>query len=457
MSRARETTTCDGIATALTKFLKFLDDMSIPAQALKVQHPDSRCWPRKRRQFHEALLTSYCSTVTETHKTATTCRAYASKVANFWIKAYHVPLWPDEMFDDLQDYIKGLIKIKMHVANVRLGLSAPDVMVMLRTIHSWSRLQLCTTPRGPKYKWGGHYTCTVGASWVFTYKVALRYGEGTAPSGKDFDHVTHLTRASVRVVDGVRGGPSIMEVTPPKFKVNNRHSDKIISGEIDPSDPLNWPSHILRMMELDPVEPAWASRTPLFRDTRPLVRDPATGRFPPGSSKAGGADALKYSLMLTTLRRVITAESGPNQWFQGRSPMSFGLHSFRIGFMNDLVAAGASYFVVSALGRWTSESVMDYHRMQQQTAHRWARRASNFAMAAALEECNSRERPPDVRSDGVACFDDNAPVNTVSRASDAIKAVTGQIDWALLREPPPTVEPRQVQLDKWLVRLPTPT
>ena len=44
------------------------------------------------------------------------------------------------MFDDLQDYIKGLIKIKMHVANVRLGLSAPDVMVMLRTIHNWSHL-----------------------------------------------------------------------------------------------------------------------------------------------------------------------------------------------------------------------------------------------------------------------------------------------------------------------------
>ena len=65
------------------------------------------------------------------------------------------------LFDDLQDYVKGLIKIKMHVANVRLGLSAPDVLVMLKVIDNWSRLGLPITQRGAKHKWGGHYTSAV--------------------------------------------------------------------------------------------------------------------------------------------------------------------------------------------------------------------------------------------------------------------------------------------------------
>jgi hypothetical protein len=246
-----------------------------------------------------------------------------------------------------------------------------------------------------------------------------------------------------------------MRIKPMKFKVHNKFSSDYITGEIVPTDPLNWPSHILQMMKLDPVLPEWRSRTPLFRDTRGLQRD-QHGRFPPGSAIHGGGNALKYRDMLATLRKAIDAESGAGKWFSGRPSSEFGLHSFRIGCMNDLVAAGASYFVVSAMGRWTSESVMEYHRMQTSTAHHWARRAKHHAMSEALNETCPRTDPSLPRTDGAACFEHVAPVNAQSDPRAAIAAAGGPIDWELLRSTPPPLRSKQVKLDQWVVRLPAP-
>jgi hypothetical protein len=454
MAHADEDNTLEGKATAVSKFLTFLRDMDVPAAALTSQSRNPLEWTDDRHQFHEALLVGYCSRVTVSHKTAASCMQYASHVAIHWRKAHGRTLWTTEMFDNLKPYIRGLIKIKAHVAKKRLGLSAPDVLVLLRTLEYWSRLRMRTTKRS-KWRWGGHYTSAVGASYAYTYGVALRYGEATTPSNKDFDHVIHTTHADVEVIPGVRGGPAVMRIRPPKFKVNNKFSSDYITGEILPDDPLNWPSLILKMMALDPVVPQWRSRTPLFRDTRGLARD-KHGRFPPGSASHGGGDALKYHVMLTTLRAAIDAESAPGLWFNGRPSAEFGLHSFRIGCMNDLVAAGASYFVVSAMGRWTSQSVLDYHRMQEATAHHWARRAQHHAMSVALDETRPHEDPSLPRTDGTACFAHAAPVNAPAAPHAAIANVVGSVDRSLLAQAPPVLGSKQVKLDQWLISLPAP-
>ena len=126
-----------------------------------------------------------------------------------------------------------------------------------------------------------------------------------------------------------------MRVKPGKFKVKNSFSSEWITCEIRPDGPLNWPTAISKMMELDPVHDQQDRlNTPLFRDTRGLIWDPAlnkgSGGFPPGTKPMGGADALPYYDMLTILRALIQAESGHGMWFEGRSG-PFGLHSFRIG------------------------------------------------------------------------------------------------------------------------------
>ena len=457
--RSREDNTLQGIATAVTQFAKFLADTGLPAEALKVQDPNPNNWPADRVNFHMALLTAFCSKVTATHKTAATCKKYASQVANHWYRAYRVQLWTEAMFRDMKPYMQGLFKIKAYVAEKRLGLSAPDVLVIDNTLKSWSAAGRPITARGDRWRWGGHFTLAVSGSHKFAYGAAMRYGEATLPNGKVWDPVDHLSQADIKIVPGIRGGPLIMKVVPPRFKVANRHSSEFITEEIHPEDPLNWPAAIIRMMKLDPVEEKWKALTPLFRDTRHLVRDPITGRFPPGAAVHGGGDALPYKLMLTVLRKAIAAESGPGMWFEGRPDSGFGLHSFRIGRMNDYVDAGASYFVVSAAGRWTSQSVMDYHRMQQSTANRWAHRATQCALgkAAAL----TGNAPPNTNqaiiTDGAACFESNRPVGSVAKPQSAISAVADGIDWALIQSDPLKPQTSSVTLDGWVLRLAPPT
>ena len=456
--RSREDNTLMGITTAVTQFVMFLHETGIPLAALKVQDPNANNWPADRVNFHMALLTSFCTKVTATHKTAATCKKYAGQVSNHWYRQYRVPLWTDAMFKDLKPYMDGLFKIKAYVADKRLGLSAPDVLVITNTLKIWSKLHLPITARGLKWKWGGHFTSTVSASHIFAYGAAMRYGEATLPNGKIWDPVDNLSRGDVEITDGIKGGPRLMKLKPPRFKVANRHSSEYITEEIHPDDPLNWPAAILRMMTLDPVEPKWRALTPLFRDTRHLIRDPATGRFPPGAAVHGGGDALPYRLMLTVLRKAIDAETGPGSWFEGRPAKGFGLHSFRIGRMNDYVDAGASYFVVSAAGRWTSQSVMDYHRMQQSTANRWAYRATQCALgrAATATGIESPAATQAVITDGAACFEHNGPVGITARPHTAITAVAAGIDWALVQSDPPRPKKSTVTLDGWVLRLAPP-
>ena len=285
---------------------------------------------KDRHQLHLALLTAYCSSVTKTHKTSSTCRSYASKVAGLWEQAYGVPLWPDSMFKDIKPYMDGLFKIKMFVAEKREGLNAPDTLVLCQTVTAWAKANRRIMARG-HHVWGGHFAAATIASFQFANGEVFRFGEATCPAGKDFDIAYGLTQGDVSIVPGKPGQPDVMKIKPNKFKVRNSHSSEYITGEIRPDDPLNWPTAIQHMMMLDPIHSQEERlRTPLFRDTRHLSWDKVRGGFPPGTAKEGGGDSLPYRTMLKILRELIQAESGRDKWFEGR-PGPFGLHSFRIG------------------------------------------------------------------------------------------------------------------------------
>jgi hypothetical protein len=126
--------------------------------------------------------------------------------------------------------------------------------------------------------------------------------------------------------------------------------------------------------------------------------------------------------------------------------------------MNDYVDAGASFFVVSAAGRWTSQSVLDYHRMQQSTANRWAHRATQCALALATKTAPATDsRANDhMITDGAACLPTNKPVSRIAQPHAAIQAVTDSIDWNLVRSDPPKVGSTERTLDGWVVRLEAP-
>jgi len=55
--------------------------------------------------------------------------------------------------------------------------------------------------------------------------------------------------------------------------------------------------------------------------------------------------------------------------------------------MNDLVGAGADYFVLWEKGRWTSISTNDYYHITRSSHFEWDKWASKFALDK-LEYCN---------------------------------------------------------------------
>ena len=197
-------------------------------------------------------------------------------------------------------------------------------------------------------------------------------GEALTPQAQEFDHTERLTRGSYRIEQAAGHAP-LMTMTPPLYKVTNKFSGHQLTGTVREDDPLNWPKAIIVLDGIVPMHPADKAITPLFRDTRGVQRR-KDGTFP------AGGKPLPYKFVLSTLRELIRVNT---RHFGTRTPGTFGLHSFRIGGMNDLVDSGASFFVVSALGRWTSQSVMDYHRMTRESEDQWQRRAIQYALTQA--------------------------------------------------------------------------
>jgi hypothetical protein len=419
--------TIEGHATAVWKFFEFIQALDIPLSSLTSQRADASKWDTDTWEFHGLLLSHYCARVARTQRKPDTCKVYARRVQQFWIKTYRTTLWSDQHFTDLAPVTAGMARISTYVAQWREGLTAADTYVLIRTLRRWHAEGRRISPNR-RATWDTRLVNTICASFEFAYGELFRYGEATSPDGDEFDPRTRLTRAHRRVVVHVAdGAPSKTTILrPPKYKSPNRYSGVELTGEHCASDPLNWPHAMERMLESDPVQHSDMARTPLFRDTRGLQRT-RDGNY------EGGGKPLSNSFIRGLIRRLVKANPA---WFGARDPASFGIHAFRIGAMNDLIDAGADYFVTSALGRWVSQSVMDYHRMKRPTEYAWRKRAMNVSLASTGEP----SVPSHSDSEPRGCEDNFAPApahvrwtKADSEAADTARTRTGARDPCLSR------------------------
>ena len=362
LTKASGTIECH--ATAVSKFYSFLKEYNIPLPVITGLPRSYLDWDESTTEKMRAICMLYLDRVQRSHSKATTCRTYAAQVVKFWKLKYNQDLFPDHFFkESVADYTKALALVKMHTLKYREGLDGSDVVVLSKVIRDWAVNGLKISPRS-KFVWNAALASNVTASFLFSYGLWMRYGEATCPGGSEFKADIRLTRASVSIVkNSTPGGRDIMHVKPGRYKVMNKHAGRELSGEINYKDPLNWPVAILKLIREDPVAPHEDSYTPLFRDTRGLCKGPS-GCFP-GLDKA---KPLPQSFALKCLRLAITRAP---DWFGARDPLNFGLHSFRIGRMNDYLDAGADYFVCAEEGRWTSQSILDYHRLSRRAHFKW--------------------------------------------------------------------------------------
>lgn len=280
-------------------------------------------------------------------------------------------MWPKEILDESKALVHGLSRMKQYVARWREGFSGRDMLVLKSTLLRWCRIGRRVQSNEP-HIWDERLTQSFLAAIEFAHGETFRFGEATTPDGDAFDPVTRLSRDSVSVSRSGNANPDVMSMAAPGYKSTNRFQGQALTMEIHEDDVVNWPSAVERLLRVDPVDPAKARNTPLFRDTR-YCRQLRNGLF------ASGGNPLSPRFVRKILRDIV----GDNRdWFGTRLPTMFGVHSFRIGAMNDYLDAGVDYFEISALGRWTSSSVMDYHRMRRSSAHAWKRKALHQSLSA---------------------------------------------------------------------------
>ena len=363
--------TVQGYCTSVTKFIAFLRVLDLPLQDL-VSEAQLPYKPTEVTEFHSELLFNYCAMVTVTQDRADTCKTYAKQVQAFFRKTYKCDLWTKPMLAELHPLVKGLTRLKNYVARWREGISGGDMVVIKETILRWARQGLRVQPGRPEV-WDARLAASVIGSFEFAYGETFRYGEATCPDGEVFDPILRLSREHAKIHAGASDQPDVMVMRAPGYKVINKFQGVELTDQILPGDAVNWPTAVQHLMSVDKVRPEDAGDTPMFRDTR-RIRRRRDGFF------EGGGHPLKPRFIREVIRRVVTANQ---DWFGSRLPAHFGVHSFRIGSMNDLLDAGADYFEVSTLGRWSSASVMDYHRMARDRQHSWKRRALHTSLATA--------------------------------------------------------------------------
>ena len=384
-AQAKAKGTREGYATAVTKFGSFLQEMDIPISMLTKQHSRHELWSEETDSLHLQILAAYCMEVTRTHQKANTCRQYASHVNSYWRAKYKLTLWPPRLFEELKPLTDGLLRTKDYVARFRDGLSGADIMTIKKTILSWARSGKRISPRSAHH-WDDRMAASAIGALEMAYGLTFRFGEVTCPDQEDFEYLAsrRLTRNSASVIKGPAGHFDILKLKAPRFKSNNKYSGQELTGEIVHSDPLNWASALIHMKHVDPVAhandfspEAHADRqiTPMFRDTRGLHRIPGSSLYP-----AGGNPISVRFMREHVIRAAVKARP---DWFGTRLPETFGAHSCRIGSLNDYIDAGGSFFECSAAGRWTSQSILDYHRLSREKRHEWQRRIVHTSLAAA--------------------------------------------------------------------------
>lgn len=362
--------------TAWKKFQDVLSDLNFPVSILQ-EKGSALSWDEEKFSMHETLLAIYIAEISPGHERADTSMAYARSVSKSWNKIHKVVLWPEVMFEAFGTTNKGLDKLKDHTKHEREGTSAADIAIMTLTLREWERKGKRVSNRQGDV-WDTRLVSTVTAALCFCYGLLYRFGDATVPDGEDFDPRQRLSRASVWYSKKCKGVPDSMTLDPPCNKVSNAHTGRPLSGNFT-EDCINWPAAVDRMIACDRVPHHLRHTTPLFRDTR---KSKLCSASRDGTFEAGGK-ALSGHFM----RRVIRSLVKENQeWFGTRTPDLFGIHSMRIGGLNDALKGGASLFDVASLGRWTSDSVFRYHRMTKTVAHEWQQRSIDVSFGEARNE-----------------------------------------------------------------------
>jgi hypothetical protein len=180
---------------------------------------------------------------------------------------------------------------------------------------------------------------------------------------------THLFRNYEKVLIrdsyGKLGVDSVL-LDPPEFKVNNIFTRERICASYDDSDDLNVGVAILRHAELH--DHIGINRTKEQWANTPLIRDPRSSKV----GEPGGA-FLKPSVILE-IHRMMILQLPALFADKGMAPSHFGNHSWRIGGMNSLCLLNCPKLLLMSMGRWVSESMLNYLRENKARVLAWERR-----------------------------------------------------------------------------------
>ena len=128
------------------------------------------------------------------------------------------------------------------------------------------------------------------------------------------------------------------------------------------------------------------------------------------------------------------------------------LRTFILGLNESCLLPQTTYHVI------LNNRVVLHCRMQQDTGHRWKRKALHAALARA-HEAPSESEPPSAGGDT-----DPSPHGRPLKAtepptsfSSALASASGSVDWSIIHDKIPMQRKQQVSLHQWMITLPAPT
>ena len=321
-------------------------------------------WSPTEHRSRLAIMMAFASEVTSTHVTVQSTIKYVQQTeAHFKDAGFFV--WSKEhSYAEWKQFFRGLEVRKAFVKVVRAGFSASDVHAL--NTFTWLKVLPHGDGSAPLNNQSRSLDVAQAANLValrsFSFITLFRVGEATK-SGPDLSPLDvndedlgnvlpplRLTRSMIRFVS-VDGILHSVQIFPPRMKnmVNNDLARQMIEIRVKPGSFPDAAADLFRLFILDPVDPSLWSSTPLFRNT--ASNKPLAPRFL--------IQADRHAI------RFLPAQ------FAGRDPLRFSGHSYRIGGVEALIAAGCPDMVIMVLGRWISSCWRLYARLGEATINKW--------------------------------------------------------------------------------------
>ena len=198
---------------------------------------------------------------------------------------------------------------------------------------------LCLDPNDPVH-------ANIRAALATALQGLLRSSEFACDAGVQWKPDRHISRADVVSLSADK---MVLMIAPCKnmHHLGGKTCPLVIGGGGEFVDAV-W--EVRNMLRVDPVDPALATSTPLFRT--PSTNEP-----------------LRTGPVRDITRVLMTAI--------GEDPAEFGTHSYRIGGATALFAAGADPTVIRTMGRWSSDCYRLYVRACYEQSLSWTRRAGS--------------------------------------------------------------------------------